>query len=126
VSEYPYRCGLCGACDCKLYRKSAVFLVDDMLRCVACVHDEVGRDLLPSSVPLEEGGSLGWYVPAVPDGHGSFWGFSSVPQDDATQWYLLPNAPGEVPPTDVPEAVQKVRVEHAQMQADLAARGNSS
>lgn len=98
-----YKCAKCGAAGCKLWREYQSFHID--LRCAPCAGKDQGRDV--SS--MDENGmrlspeydwsggrrtaSIGWYVPAVSDGKGNFWGYTSVTPEDAEKWRKLPTFP---------------------------------
>lgn len=64
-----YACSECGATEVRLFRDYRTF--DLSTRCAKCLEG--------AGVPrLRRDRFEGW-VPAVPDGNGSFWGYSYVP-----------------------------------------------
>jgi hypothetical protein len=97
-----YICKKCGAKDCKLWRQYSTFLSHIELLCADCaVKDQKipkefsvldARGHRPSDISGTTD-QIGWLVPAVPDGEGSFWGYSSVPQDRVDWWRKLPTYP---------------------------------
>lgn len=92
-------CEICGASGCKLWRRYQDF--DVGLKCARCV----GRSQSVDTSVLDERGTLplgsgpgrtdaiGWYVPAIPDDEGNWWGYSSVPEDRMVWWRGLPTFP---------------------------------
>lgn len=94
----PYRCADCGAEGVRLYRPYSVMLSGVVLRCTACTRKKEG-----DSVEFDPAcpDSIGWSVAAVPcirsaegpiyyDLRGSFWGFTSIPDDGVAWWRGLP------------------------------------
>lgn len=94
-----YKCKKCSTSGVKLWRQSAVFLDNIELLCCDCSTTDQGKTL----TQLNEYGSyisdyhgrmtdqIGRLVPAVPTDDGSFWGYTSVPQDRVDWWKALPN-----------------------------------
>jgi hypothetical protein len=83
-------CTGCGATGVRIWRPYQCW--PDKLLCFACACRDQKRD--PASVT---GDQIGWLAPAVPDGEGSWWGYSSVPQDKVEEWLALPVEPPEEP-----------------------------
>jgi hypothetical protein len=98
VSALEYRCGECGKADVRLWREYQTFLDHQTLRCVECamanqMHNYGDRKGLPYiAADLVDGDQIGWLVPAVPKADGSFWGYTSVPDDGVEWWYAQPCA----------------------------------
>jgi hypothetical protein len=88
------QCHICHRKDCKLYRRSASFQL--ALMCIPCLCERFGFDTsdinLDGSNSLTNGWEIGNYLPAVPDGEGHYWGWSSMPQEEFLAWKELPNA----------------------------------
>jgi len=94
-----YRCGACGATQCKLWRDYQTFLEHQSLLCGSCALTEQQKD-----GPIDGDGkhpdadicgqltdSIGWRVPAVPTEDGStFWGYTSVPDAGVKWWRSMP------------------------------------
>lgn len=93
MASDPYMCATCHAEGVKLWREGGVFGPFTLL-CMVCACREQKR------APPKLGGTdqIGLRVPAVPDGEGSFWGYTSVPDDRVAWWKALPNEPAN--PTD--------------------------
>lgn len=84
-----YKCSKCGATNCRLWRQYQTFADQIELLCCNCAEQDQGKKCeLP-------GGSdqIGWLVPAVPAGGGTFWGYTSVPDDGVKWWNDLPLRP---------------------------------
>jgi hypothetical protein len=101
--SYP-KCGECGVSGVKMWREYSTFLNDQTFRCIDCACKEDGAD---ASTAREDGTvisneirshSIGWRVPAVPDGEGTYWGYTAnIPADDLEFWNKLPlRSPVEV------------------------------
>ena len=94
-----YVCGACGARGVKLWREANTFLVHQTLRCAACAapSGDVGED---GKIKSKYGRTdqIGGRLPAVPDPlpgpdlglQGTFWGYTSVPEDGVAWWRSLP------------------------------------
>jgi hypothetical protein len=82
-----YACKDCGAKEVKLWRDYSSFHVH--LRCLACACKDQGKTGFDEK--FKSGDQIGWLVPAVPDGEGNFWGYTSVPQDLVDWWHSLLN-----------------------------------
>jgi hypothetical protein len=98
-----YRCARCDAHGVKLWRQYSAFADNIRLRCVRCACADQGPDARLSPEDFDAAGKhesrdlpgmrtdqIGWLVPAVPDSEGSFWGYTSVPQDRIAWWRALP------------------------------------
>lgn len=90
-----YKCCECGIEGVKLWREYQTFTV--RLRCVICATE--GTDIDPHTVdedgtrPSRHGGTtdqLGWWVPAIQNEDGNFWGYTSSPMEDYDRWVALP------------------------------------
>lgn len=92
------KCSECGVSGVKLWRETHAYSHAPTLLCVACASAVNGSD--PGLVndrgvrPIANGSTdqIGWFVPAVPDGNGNWWGYTSIPQDAYDAWAALPNA----------------------------------
>lgn len=94
----PYTCTDCGASGVKLWREYSAFASKTRLLCARCamadqdkpgeVDDDGRRD--PDSPCMRRTDQIGYFVPAVPTEHGTFWGYTSVPQDRVEWWRGLP------------------------------------
>jgi hypothetical protein len=96
-----YRCSVCGASNCKLWREYQTFLDHQRLFCAPCG----ARDQTKSIEGIDANGrrsdpdgsrtdTIGWLVPAVPTSDGdTFWGYTSVPEDRCEWWRALPTQP---------------------------------
>lgn len=73
-----YRCGNCGAVQRKLWRVGASSCI--RLRCAKCLRAN------GLTVDLRRSDQVGHWVPAVPDGFGNWWGYTSVP-DEWVRWW---------------------------------------
>lgn len=105
MSKPKYKCGMCGATGCKLWREYGTMRV--YLACAPCAAkvgkrdissiDENGMRLMPEyswARPDERTDQIGWYVPAIPaDDDGSMWGATSTPMDAYKRWQELPTLP---------------------------------
>lgn len=93
----PYVCSSCGAYGLKLWRESYVWLNDVRLLCCTCVGCEEGEDVStidPDGVRVgkyDRTDQIGAWIPAVPTEDGSFWGYTSVPEDACRWWRNLRN-----------------------------------
>lgn len=81
-----YKCQDCGAAGVKLWRRYQTGHIE--LRCVQCTHKVAKLNL--DSFDLSKSDQIGWHVPAVPDGHGNYWGYTSVHEDGVAWWKGLP------------------------------------
>ena len=95
-----YRCSVCGAQGCKLWREYQTFADHITLECGPCALMSQGK-----KGPIDRDGfrpcdircrgqktdQIGWRVPAVPTEEGdTFWGYTSVPQRGVDWWRRLP------------------------------------
>ena len=104
-----YRCSICGATQCKLWRQYQTMAESVKLLCLPC--GELDQKMQSE---LEKGGTdaIGWLVPAVPtEDRETFWGYTSVPQDGCDWWDRLPNRPGGRSPFDELSPYMKHRFE---------------
>lgn len=91
-----YRCSLCKAAYCKLWREYSTFLNHQRLYCVVCALKDQGVEgpvtpdgKVASRIGLTD--KIGNLVPAVPDEENqTFWGYSSTPQAGVDWWKALP------------------------------------
>lgn len=95
-----YICSKCGAGDCKLWRAYQSF--NPRLLCAPCAAEEQNKDITQMDehglFPIEgqhhgKTDQIGWYIPAVATAEGNFWGYTSVPTEDAERWLALPTLP---------------------------------
>jgi hypothetical protein len=96
----PYKCSICGAEKCKLWRDYNTFLNHLSLYCVGCAMAKQKKE----GIVREDGkfwdngdkwaswtDAIGWLVPAVPTiENDTFWGYTSVPEDRVNWWRALP------------------------------------
>lgn len=94
-----YKCSKCGATGCKLWRQYNTFLDSIRLMCTKCGAEnqnvDINRVLENGRVYHEVVGEcdyLGNLIPAVPCDE-TFWGFTSIPQEDVDWWRALPTWP---------------------------------
>ena len=94
---HPYVCASCGAHGLKLWRESYVWLDRVRLLCCYCTGREEGEDVLSTRPDgLRDGkygqtDQIGSWLPAVPTPGGSFWGYTSIPEDACQWWRALRN-----------------------------------
>ncbi len=98
-----YKCGKCGATNCKLWRDYQTFLKNQSLLCAKCAGEEQKKDVSDiddeGRRSLEEGlgvrtDQIGWRIPAVPtEENDTYWGYTSVPQPGCDWWRGLPTHP---------------------------------
>lgn len=96
-----YICARCKLAGVKLWRQYNTFLDHIELLCCDCGAKDQGKDL----IDLQANGTwgdpnsdqIGGLIPAVPTGDGSFWGYSSVPDEAVRWWCELPNRIGPAP-----------------------------
>jgi ribosomal protein S27AE len=100
--HYPYRCSKCGYSEGKLWRQSEHFLTNIRLLCGKCgKRNQQSRidksrefyathGISPTGYLYDHGDQLGDLLPAVPTPDGSFWGYTSVPQEGCEWWKALP------------------------------------
>ncbi len=101
---------VCSSCKCsglKLWRDYNTFLSHCELKCATCAtpaqiayetknYTDENRDYLGALDPdglfmFRNGDQLGGLVPAIPTPDGeTFWGYTSVPNEDILWWYALP------------------------------------
>ncbi len=89
----PYICSECKAEGVKLWREAQTFLSNLTLKCRGCseVEQKPALDRLKeSSLRDHKTDQIGWWVPAVPDDTGTFWGYTSAPTDRVEWWAALP------------------------------------
>ncbi len=98
-----YKCGTCGATNCKLWREYQVMGGSMAIECCDCAgksQEKDVRDIDDQGMRSDGYGktdSIGWRVPAVPTLDGGWWGYTSVPQEGVNWWTALPtrsNSPG--------------------------------
>jgi hypothetical protein len=84
LSKLPmeYKCIGCGANKAKLWRQYSTCLEEVSLKCRRC--SEVEQDKIMG------GDQIGWRVPAIPDDTGTFWGYTSAPDEGVAWWKALP------------------------------------
>lgn len=96
-----YKCSACGVGYVKLWRQWNTFMCHIKLLCIDCAGKDQHTDV---SETTEDGQTLwnisgctgthdtiGGLCPAVPvAGEDTFWGYSSVPEEDCKWWYDLP------------------------------------
>lgn len=94
-ADASYRCAICNASGCKLWREYQTFHV--RLTCARCslIEQRKAGPLDPDGRREEDGDrtdTIGWLVPAVPaeEPRGAFWGYTSVPPDAVAWWRALP------------------------------------
>jgi hypothetical protein len=95
TTEIPYICSECKAEGVRLWREYQTFLNNITLKCRACseVEQKPALERRKGSVTEHiQTDTIGWRVPAVPDDTGTFWGYTSVPQDRVDWWKALPEA----------------------------------
>jgi hypothetical protein len=94
-----YRCSSCGATGVKLWRQYQTFLERIELLCASCALKDqikdgpVDDDGRVEFEPGRKTDQIGWLVPAVPAPGGTFWGYTSVPDDRVRWWRALPTYP---------------------------------
>lgn len=96
-----YKCANCGRTGCKLWRDYGSV---SPLLCCDCAGAEQSKDVSDIDASgrrtCRDGirtDQIGWYLPAVPtEQPGSFWAYSSVPEERADWWRSLPTRPLEV------------------------------
>lgn len=103
------KCQACKRSGVKLWREYNTFLDAQSFECGPCALksalkgsncsykgpvDEQGRVTVsyPShpEIPPEKTYAIGWRVPAIPDGEGSYWGYTSAPTEAIQKWISLP------------------------------------
>jgi hypothetical protein len=99
ISFDGYVCSKCGASGVKLWRHQT-FLDHVDLMCAKCAGEKTGVDttgitddgkVLGTHEMMTD--TFGFMVPAVPTYDGTFWGYTSVPQDGVNWWRGLPSMP---------------------------------
>jgi hypothetical protein len=102
-----YICSGCGATGVKLWRDYSTFANHIELKCAECAtpaqvayeaknYNDGNRDALGALdidgvFTFRSGDQLGGLVPAVPTAEGdTFWGYSSVPDEEVEWWLALP------------------------------------
>ncbi len=99
VTPPNYKCGKCGATNCKLWREYNTFLEHQQLLCVKCAGEEERKKVCDIDANgkiqferLWRTDQIGWMIPAVPtEENDTFWGYSSVPAAGCEWWYRLPS-----------------------------------
>lgn len=102
-----YYCHQCGAKNVKLWREYQTPANETELVCYLCAGKSQDKDvsgitddgMIPCVIDKNSDGSdyiiwsdaIGWRVPAIPTNDGTFWGYSSVPNEALTWWRKLPN-----------------------------------
>lgn len=90
-----YKCSKCGASGCRLWRQYQTFLEHIELLCF----DDALKDQSKNEADLlEPYHAIGWLVAAIPTDDGTFWGYTSVPQDKVDWWNTLPLRPAATTP----------------------------
>jgi len=100
-----YKCDMCGAFGCKMWRYYQTFLEKQKLFCAVCagrnqdidVSDMDEKGKIPSDVfktvtiRIDQ---IGWLVPAIPtEDEQTYWGYTSVPYNGCRWWDKLPSKP---------------------------------
>jgi len=85
-----YRCSECGAFGVKLWREYQTFADHIHLKCKDC---SVKEQKITDQESLVNTDQIGWRVPACPTDDGTYWGYTSVPQDVVDWWKSLPVSP---------------------------------
>lgn len=100
MNHKNYRCAVCGAANCKLWREPAVFASHVVLRCAPCAARQADKDISTLDATgkrdSEHGKTdqIGGWLPAVPTEDGStYWGYTSVPDEGCKWWRDLPSLP---------------------------------
>lgn len=94
-----YQCTNCGLSGFRLYRPYQSSA--DKLLCANCAAANQKRRINP-----EAPGTIGWMVAAIPDEHGNFWGYTSVPDDRMVWWYSMPLRPEQTDKERVDELLR--------------------
>jgi len=91
-----YKCALCGATKCKLWREYMTFGPITIL-CVDCAGKDQEKDVSAmdeaGTMPSVHGmriDSIGWRVPAIPHETGGYWSYTVVPKAGRLWWERLP------------------------------------
>lgn len=83
-----YVCSKCGLIKVRLWRQYQTCADNIKLLCVKCACEDQNEDI---NNILQHRDTIGWLVPAVPTEEGdTYWGYTSVPQNDVNWWYNLP------------------------------------
>lgn len=82
-----YRCGVCGTDGVKLWRRWGKSLDRQKVLCIDCAEDDQS---LQYKFRAKNAGSIGNLVAAVPTDGGTFWSYSSIPQENVLWWDSLP------------------------------------
>lgn len=99
----PDQCDECGVTGVKLWREYGVYSQRPAILCV--VHACATKGISPETIDAkglhvasdrQPSDQIGWYVPAVPDGDGNWWGYTSIPDDAYEHWANLPTGPSLV------------------------------
>ena len=95
-----YKCGVCEATGCKLWREYNVLLEYQTLYCASCAGRLQKEDVSQINDDGERRTHLGLtdqigvLMPAVPtEENDTFWGYMSVPQAGCEWWRRLPSLP---------------------------------
>lgn len=95
-----YKCSVCSATGCKLWRQYETFLEHLRLMCGPCaLIDQEKKGPIDAEGRVSKKNDylrtnqIGWLVPAVPTPDGTFWGYSSVPPEGVKWWRDLPSYP---------------------------------
>lgn len=105
VLETPtdYKCSVCGATECKLWREYNTF--NPALFCAPCAAKKQKKGIKSINAEGMRHGricgysyiwtdQIGSYVPAVPDEEGlGYWGYTSVPETGCEWWKKLSTLP---------------------------------
>ena len=100
-----YKCSICGATNCKLWRNSEGQNRSPILLCVACVLISSDKKILcidadgthsKDSCSSNRTDRIGFCVPAVPIPNSNrYWGWGLAPSNDYSWWKKLPTLPPE-------------------------------
>lgn len=90
INAADYCCTECGATDVRLWREYQTFA--PRVLCTACLPEEKDREkvLNDEQKHTRPYVNTGWWVAAVPNGDGNWWGYTSIPQDQLDWWRGLP------------------------------------
>ncbi len=112
--KIPYRCSMCAAENCKLWRQSNVILSHCALLCATCAAKDQDKKIhnLLEALGEYDGDSIGELIPAVPTEDGeTFYNYMSVPLERVNWWWALPpekRAPIPFPPGPGADELYKV------------------
>lgn len=103
MSKIKYKCSMCGASGCKLWRQYQTFADQIKLMCAYCAAKTEETDISAldekGNRPSKYGGTteqIGSLVPAVPtEDNSTYWGYTSIPPKGVEWWRNLPTFPKE-------------------------------